>query len=635
MSRRTLIASSALLTCVVGGAVLLALRQHPLGDVPPEIDPLEEHPQTTSAQTADETQASLPSKEVPGSVPAVASPPWKTALQGLATWTIQGAPEQDSRITAAAAVLRGQVGESLGYWRESSLTANFKGVGMSWAILQAITDADETAVLAALETCPFLIKAVVAHHWTAAAAPILRRGLITEPAPPFTEQAEWARTLAEIATPEDLPALRLALQRMRNGKDQAEIISTLSSLLGASKPALLADIWGVRFPGDYTDGQTGLAQMAAQAGVRDAFVTCGLMPEIRRLTAPMMRELAAWLATQPATGGKSQLPDWYRENRPRFVFTDGVWQLGPPPPPWQPASPAPVAADPPVPPPPPGLAADGDAAAVTAWIDAKATEVKGNRNLPPTDPLYAQFAALPPARLEAILAAQDKHRSNWIIQTVVASALPKLARLEHRDLVLAQLERHPDLIPTLLPHGWGQAAAPTLRRLLYESRLAGRHPLTIEAIRVLTDLGDPGDAELISLTFQRIRQGEAKRTLAGFIAKHPGVDLPGLIRTLWERTQGADPSRFRDYLAVQATRIGIAEALPLAMAQASDDRTSRVIMVARQEARDFIAGLFHLPAEEEAIADWWAKAKPLVVWDESRQTWIGPTVNQAQEPANF
>ena len=218
--------------------------------------------------------------------------------------------------------------------------------------------------------------------------------------------------------------------------------------------------------------------------------------------------------------------------------------------------------DRPIPPPPAGLTAEADGQAVQAWLDEKATQVKDQKALNGSDPLRAEIEAIPPARLVDVLAVVDRYNTNWAMRGLLQNALPNMVRYEHRDLVLAQMEAHPVLIAGLLTHGWGPAAAPTLRRMNRRQNL-------------------------------------------------------------------------QDALAVPAAKIGMIEALPIAVAQATEEKTGWNGSEERQAAREFLAATFHLPAEEDAITDWLATARPKIHWDETRRVWVRPPANAGLEKVNF
>jgi hypothetical protein len=547
-----------------------------------------------------------------------------------AAWADAGFSHSDGRLMTLADALRGQLDLALAVWEEMP-QASYRRQAVERAVLLAAGDEDRDIVLRWLDRAPWLAATLASHHWTAEAAPWLRSRLADHDRKLPQDAITWARALASLDDAEDDAVLTETLGRLSDATDQNELGELLRRRPACDWRTAVRTAWSLRPAFEPADIKLPLVFLALQAGEPAAAT---LIPAALATDRGSKRHAAlrSYVLEQPAFGGMIPESEWLAKHKDRLVFRNETWQLsdehpdpaGPPPAPSPHAgSPRPlIVADTPIPAPPAGLSAHADAAAVRAWIDAIAPTVAERKTIQNHDPTVIQLASIPPERLDEVIAASDRHITNWAMRAYCEKAALRMIRQQHRELVLAALPRHAFLVRAVIDKGWQDLAAPTLRRMLRDPMLATQYGERVDMVHALSHVGDPADHALLRDVLLDMRYGYHQAAMAVALRDLPGFDFDGAVRAAWGRRPPADYGDRQEAFSVVAASCGVAEALPIAVAHATGGQVAWVSGSLTDEAIRTLARQFGTTAEAAAVADWWTRSRGRVRWDPANRRWL-------------
>ncbi len=554
--------------------------------------------------------------------------PMRDAI-AAAGWADAGFAYRDERLNALAEAMRGRLADALSVW-EGMPREGYRRQAVARAIILAITDDDRDVVLAWLDRAPWLAATLEPHGWVPQAAPLLRARLADRDRSLPEDATIWAAALASLGDPGDDAVLVETLGRIDDAAVQDGLARLLLRRPSCDWRAAVRSAWNLRPAHEGSERRLPLVPLALEAGEPAAVALIAASLARGRGTA-RHTALRSYVLAQPAFGGLIPDADWLAVHGARLVFRDQTWQLANEAsvPAGQQAARAsragsprpPVVADAPMSAPPEGLAADADAVAVRAWIEAIAPTVAGRSSFRRDDPVVVRLAAIPSAHLGELLAASIRHQTNGAMRSYCECAVLRAVRQQHSELVQAAVERHPFLVQAVIDKGWQDLAAPTLRRMLRAPHLANRHADRVLLVHALCQVGDPADHLLLREVLLDMRFGYHQAAMAVALRELPGFDFDGAVRAAWGRRPRADYGDRQEAFCVVAAGCGVAEALPIAVAHATSGEVAWRSGSLAEEARRTLAGLLGTAAEADAIASWWEISRGRVRWDTVTRRW--------------
>jgi hypothetical protein len=587
-------------------------------------------PKSVTGATVEPQPIERPSPAAPPPPPSDPLQPVREAV-GRAAWADVGFAHRDERLDALADSVRGRLAEALTVWSEMP-RAGYRHQAVARAIVLAVGAQDRDIVLAWLDRAPWLAATLEPRGWVAPAAPLLRARLADHKRR-LPEGAEvWAAALAACGDPDDDHVLAETLGRLVDAAAQDGLARLLRRRASCDWRSAVRAAWSLRPTSEPAESKLPLVPLAMEAG-EPAAVALVAKVLARGRGDKRIAAFRSYVLAQPAFAGSIPDADWLAEHGARLVFRDEAWQLAAEAPATavrQPAAPAvragsprpPVVADAPIPAPPEGLPADADAAAVRALIDALAPTVAGRSPLRRDDPVVGQLAAIPPAHLGELIAASMRHQTNGAMQIYCEFAVLQAVRQQHRDQVLAALPRSPYLVKAVIDRGWQDPAAPIMRKMLRDPRLANRFADRVDLVHALCQVGDPADHAALREALLDMRLGYHQAAMATALRDLPGFDLDGAVQAAWGRRPRADYGDRQEAFCVIAANCGVAEALPIAVAHATGGEVAWRSSSLAEEARRTLGRLLDTEAEADAIARWWELSRGQVRWDGARRRWL-------------
>ena len=172
------------------------------------------------------------------------------------------------------------------------------------------------------------------------------------------------------------------------------------------------------------------------------------------------------------------------------------------------------------------------------------------------DPQTDMLAKVGAQNLDVLI--EIANRTNSEAAFYLWEAVTKLARPEDKEMVLAALGTHHDLIKLVIKNGWVADAKETLLTVL--SKENGYLPP--DWIKAIASLQDPATYPELTKYFIR-HSGERKSTFAA-IKNLPGLDLSQAVAEAWKRARFQSESEAREMIPI-AAEYGNIEALDLAV----------------------------------------------------------------------
>jgi hypothetical protein len=229
---------------------------------------------------------------------------------------------------------------------------------------------------------------------------------------------------------------------------------------------------------------------------------------------------------------------------------------------------------------------------------------RGQNTFSSTDPQVAMLARVGPENLGLLLESWELGFGGPLY---LVEAVSRLAREEHKDLLIRALRGFPELAGVIRVKRWTESA----KEVLLEGLRERPQYLPTAWIEAVASLKDPST---YSLLLDFFIDGDNKLFTYRAIKDLPGIELEPAVKTAWERaTRGLSTvfDRFeRRGLALVAARHGHLEALDkvvetLAVGERWEQDEARKVLRAHTEALGF-------PAEIEA---WYREHRSRLAWD--------------------
>lgn len=580
----------------------------------PAVVPTQE-PSPAPPTTSTPSGATSPAPAVQDASPAGprVPPPWEKAMDQLVTGPIPtDSKERETLKTTLAKDLTGHLAEVIGYWSKHPMDYD-REFYVRMAIEASLRDQDVEVAVTLFDQANFLM---LCYGSTPLGKETLRRHLADTTLPGDERLFPWVERLAICGPESDVPLIMTVVGKLHSGERQQRVVRHLMRRFkNFDASTALQHLWRARPPEQFSDQQDGLVLLAAQYGVKDAFVRCGFTRYSVDLDAAQMREIMEWIEKQPALAGAIATPRWFWEHAPAFVFTDNGWKIDSNLLNSVTSSKARTPKTLPDPTPhalPAELHEHATVEAVRAWLSKKSAALQGQRWSSGISTDAIAFAGIPPSCALELLPYSKEGPDNAML-VFVHRALPSVFLQQHRDAVLEQLVKHPELLPIVLCRGWEKEAAPTVSRMLQQRDGIPSGKLVISAVEILASLQDPSYFQVLEDSLcHRYATTSRNRTVA-FLECLPGFDLKSSVTKSWKTNKG---SRFEPF-AIPAANVGVEEALPIVVNLA----TQSTIMDPKRSACAFIAKTFSLPDQKpETIQRWWNEAQGRVRWDGHR--WI-------------